>query len=112
MRAFLNGLAHQLVPAPLVEVKGSPDVDVSLNRVRGKLAINLVNTSGPHWDSKKPLVDSIAPVGPLEVALRCPAKPTTITLQPEGRSLAFDYSDGQVKLTVPRLDIHSILMVE
>ncbi len=112
MRAFLNDLTRQLFPMPMVEVKGSPDVDVSVNRLRGNLAVNLVNTSGAHWDTKKPLVDSIAPVGPLELAIRAATKPAKITLQPEGESLAFEYRDGVARLTVPRLEIHSIVVVE
>lgn len=96
----------------MVEVKGSPDVDVSVNRLHGSLAVNLVNTSGPHWDTKKPLFDSIAPVGPLEIAIRAIAKPAKITLQPEGRPLTFEYRDGLVRTTVPQLDIHSIVLVE
>jgi hypothetical protein len=58
MRAFLNDLTHQLFPKPMVEIKGPADVDVSVNRLRGKLAIHLINTSGPHWDMEKPLIDS------------------------------------------------------
>ena len=54
----------------MVEVKGSTEVDVSINRLHGKLAINLVNTSGAHWDTQKPLIDSIEPIGPLEIAIR------------------------------------------
>jgi hypothetical protein len=96
----------------MVEVKGSPDVDVSVNRLHGKLAVNLVNTSGQHWNQEKPLFDSIAPVGPLEIAIRATAKPAKITLQPEDQPLAFDYRDGLARLTVPRLEIHSIVLVE
>jgi hypothetical protein len=112
MRSFLNELVRQLFPSPMVEVKGSPDVDVCVNRLHGKLAINLVNTSGPHWDTKKPLIDTIEPVGPLEITIRATAKPPRITLQPEGQPLAFEYRDGVARLTLPRLEIHSILVVE
>lgn len=112
MRAFLDDLARQLFPRPMVEVKGSTDVEVSINRLQGKLAINLVNTSGAHWDTKKPLLDSIAPIGPLEIAIRSTAKPARITLHPEGQPLAFAYRDGAARVTVPRLEIHSIVVVE
>ena len=64
-RAFLNDLARQLFPDPLVEVTGSSDVDVSVNRIGGRLAVNLVNTAGPHADANTPIIDSIPPVGPL-----------------------------------------------
>jgi hypothetical protein len=112
LRMFLNDLTRQLFPKPLVEVKSLSSVDVSINRVGGKLAIHLVNTSGPHWDTKKPLVESIEPAGPLEISIRATANPTRITLQPEGQPLPFDYRDGTARLTVPRLDIYSIVVVE
>ena len=112
MRAFLNNLTHQLFPKPLVEIKGPADVDVSVNHLRGKLAIHLINTSGPHWDMEKPLIDSIVPVGPLEIAIRAKTKPAKMTFEPEGQPLAFDYQDGVARLTVPRLDIHRIIVVE
>ena len=96
----------------MVEVKGSADVDVCVNRLHGKLTVNLVNISGPHWDTKKPLMESIEPVGPLEIAIRAPTKPARVTLQPEGQALAFEYREGVARLAVPRLEIHSILVIE
>jgi len=85
---------------------------VSVNRLHGKLAINLVNTSGPHWDKDKPLIDSIEPIGSLEVAVRATPKPAKAILQPQGQPLAFEYRDGVARLTVPRLEIHSIIVLE
>ena len=114
MRTFLNDLVRQLFPAPMVEVTGSNDVDVSVNRLGGGrgLAVNLVNASGAHWDTKKPLMDSIVPVGPLQVGIRVNSRPAKVMLQPEGQALAFEYRDGVVRTTVPKLEIHSILVVE
>ena len=112
MRLFMNELVRQLFPEPMVELKGSPAVDVSVNRLGGKLAVHLVNTSGAHWDRKKPLIEAIEPVGPLELTIRVPAKPGNITLQPEGQSLACEYRNDMVRVTVPRLDIHSVVMIE
>ena len=81
-----------------------------INRLDGRLAINLVNTSGPH--QTEPILDSIAPVGPLEITLRTSTKPVKITMQPEGRPLPFEYRGGIARTTVPRLDVDSILVVE
>ena len=74
-RAFLNELVRKLFPSPLVEVEGSADVNVTVNGHRGKLAINLVNSSGPHWDTAKPLMDAIPAIGPLEITIRREKKP-------------------------------------
>ncbi len=110
--AFLNDLVRQLFPAPLVEVKGSSDVDVSVNRIGGKLAINLVNTAGPHADTNKPIHDAIPVVGPLEITIRAAKKPATITVEPGGQPLPFEYQDGKARLTLPKLEIHSVIVVE
>jgi hypothetical protein len=112
MRTFLNDLVRQLFPKPRVEVKGSSAVDVTLTRLRGKLAVHLVNTSGAHWDTNKPLIDAIEPLGPLELAIRIPTRPGKITLQPEEQSLAFEHRNGVARLTIPRLELHSVVLIE
>jgi hypothetical protein len=112
MRSFLNELIRELFPQPLVQVTGSPDVDVSVSRLRGLLTINLVNTSGHHWDKERPLIDSIAPVGPLAVVIRTTKRPARISLEPGGQTLPFEYREGEVRLTVPQLEIHSVVIVQ
>ncbi len=110
MRQFLNDLARQLFPKPMVEVKGSHDVDVVVNRLDGKLAVNLVNTAGPH--QTEPILDTIPPVGPLDVTIRQAAKPAKVTLEPTGTALSFEHRNGEIHLVVPRVDIHEIIVVE
>ncbi|HEY5909783.1 MAG TPA: alpha-amylase family protein [Verrucomicrobiae bacterium] len=109
-RKFLNLLVHELFPKPIVEVSGSPDVDVVVNRLGGKLAINLINTSGPH--RTEPIIESIPPAGPLSLAIRQSVRPQKITLQPAGQPLAFEHSSGEVRVKVPPVQVHDILVVE
>jgi len=109
-RAFLADLVRELFPKPMVEVAGSPNVDVVLNRLNGKLMVNLVNTSGPH--ATEPIIDSIPPIGPLTVTLREIGKPRRVTLQPSGETLKFEYRGGEAKVQVPQVGIHEIVVVE
>lgn len=109
VREFLHALGRRLFPSPVVEVAGSPDVDVCLMSKEKRLLVNLVNTSGPH--QTEPVQDKIQPVGPLAVTLRLPHKPSKLTLEPGGQSLAFTYRDGMASLTVPQLDIHRVIVV-
>ena len=111
-RNFLNELVRELFPEPIVEVKGSSDVDVVVNRLGRKLEVNLVNTSGPHTDTKDPIFESVAPIGPLSVAVRLANRPHKVTLEPGARPLAFDYRSGQIHVTLPGVDIHDIIVVE
>jgi hypothetical protein len=110
LRAFLNGLVRQLFPKPMVEVAGSPDVDVCVARNHGKLLVNLVNTSGPHRTQS--IVNAIAPIGPLAVTIRQPTRPARVTLEPAAKPLPFDYRNGEIALTVPRVEIHEVIVVE
>lgn len=106
-RQFLNDLVWRLFPEPIVEVQGSHDVDVSVARNHGKLLVNLVNTAGPHREAGA--IDSIPPVGPLQITVRTPEKPARVTLEPGGESLPFIYAGGQAKLSVPSIKIHRII---
>jgi alpha-L-fucosidase len=110
MRRFLNDLARELFPSPMVEVKGSSDVDVVVGRQGDKLTVSLINTSGPHQSA--PVVDAISPVGPIDLTIRQATKPAKVTLEPAGISLPFGYQDGAIRVTVPRVDIHEIVVVE
>ncbi len=113
-RDFLNALVRELFPEPVVEVAGSHLVDVTVNRINGKLAVNLVNTAGPHANEKIRGFDQIPPAGPLKITIRCnmKAKPRKITLEPAGKKIPFKYLDGKVELTLPELLIHDIIVVE
>ena len=95
---------------PMVEVVGSSDVDVCVARNHGKLLVNLVNTAGPH--RTKSILESIPAVGPLKVTIRQPNKPAKVTLEPDGTPLAFDYRDGVIRVTIPQVAIHEIVVVE
>jgi len=110
LREFIAGLARELFPKPLVEVKGSKDVDVVAGRNHGKVLVHLVNTSGEH--ATKPILSEITPVGPLDVSIKLRRKPAQVTLEPGARPVAFRYEGGAVKLTVPQLAIYDIVVVE
>ena len=109
IRGFLDDLVNRLFPDPIVRVEGSDGVDVSLAANHGKLLIHLVNTAGPH--QSEPVIETIPPIGPLAISIRRPARPSSITLEPAGQSLPFEFADGLVRLTVPRVDIHDIVVL-
>jgi len=111
-RDFLQALVRELCGEPLVTVSGSRYVDVTVNRKDGRLAVNLVNTAGPHANGKVYVFDDVPAVGPLSVAIRYGKKPNKVMLEPYGRKLDYTYLQGKIRLTVPRLAIHDIIVVE
>ena len=111
-RDFLSALVRKLFPEPLVEVNGSHHVDVSVNRLDGKLLVNLVNTAGPHADPSVYVWDEIPVLGPLEVIIRTGAKPKRLSLQPGNRHVPYSFTNGAVRSTLPKLELHDIVVVE
>ena len=106
-RTVLAGLVRQLFPHPLVEVTGEGFVDVCPARQGDRLLVHLVNTTGPH--ETESIQDSVPAIGPLQVAVRLDHRPAAVTLEPGSRQVAFDWQDGAVRVTVPKLEIHEIL---
>ncbi len=111
-RDFLKSIVDKLLPEPLVKVAGSHYVDVIVNKVDNKLAVNLVNTAGPHADNYIHVFDDIPPVGPLQVSIKTPEKPKSITLQPANIKLEYTNDGKYSTVTIASLKLHQILIVE
>jgi hypothetical protein len=110
--AAFPSVLERVFPVPMVEVGGAQDVDVSPRMINGRLSIHLVNTSGPHANAPDGGITAVEPVGPLTVSIRLKQAPQSITMQPEGKPLEITWADGQATVTVPRLDLYSILVVD
>lgn len=115
MRDFMSALVQQLLPEPMVEVSGSHLVDVVVNRImldgRKRLAVNLTNMAGEHRNKDVYTFDQIPPIGPLTIRMRLDKKPKQILRQPEGEVMRFKWHKGIAEMTLPRLEIHDILVV-
>jgi hypothetical protein len=111
-RDFLAGLVREVFSQPVAEVTGSHLVDVSLMRQGKNLVLHLVNTAGPHEHTANYVFDEIPAVGPLSVGVRTSKSPARVTLEPGARPVSFAYRDGTVSLTLPRLEIHDIIVIE
>jgi hypothetical protein len=110
-RALLASLTKRLFPKPLVTVTGTHELDLVVMKKNGKLLVNLLNTSGPHDNKGCYTFDEVTPLGPLTIEIQAPQKPKSIRLQPEGRPLAFQWNKGKTTVTLPRLELHSVLDV-
>ena len=111
-RDFLEAVVRALFPEPLVEVKGTHQVDVSVARQEDRLVVHFVNTSGPHEQTQQYVFDDIPAAGPLQVAVRLPEKPRSVTLEPGRRVQRFGYRDGRLLVTLPPVEIHDLLVIE
>lgn len=112
LRELLQELIQQLFTRPVVTVKGSSLVHQVVSRKDGHLYVHLINTGGEHNNPNVLVYDEVPPVGPLTVSVRLLKKPTKIILRPENHILPFKWINNIAVITIPRLDIYSILEIE
>lgn len=77
----------------------------------GMRCIQLVNANGSHSDDHCLTEDCIPPLLDISLRIRCDSKPASIWLEPEGRRLKFTWTDGCACVEVPRVDMHSIVVI-
>lgn len=111
-RDFIGSIVAKLFPGPVVSVSGSENVAVTVNRLNDQLTVNLINLAGEHANEKVARYDEIPAVGPLTVKVRSDKRPSNVFLQPENEKLKFTWTDNLLEVTIPKLEIHSVLVIE
>jgi hypothetical protein len=111
LRDFIGDRVSELFSDRIVDVAGSHLVHVAVNRLNGKMYVNLVNLAGDHTNQKAIGYDEIPALKDLTVRILTEKKPGKIVLQPDHEELAFEYKDGISTVMIPELVIHSILEI-
>lgn len=108
-RALIRAAADRMY-TPLVRVEQvCGRLEIVALRKDGRLMIQLVNAGGTHADSACATDDYIPPVLDVTLSVALDDAPKAIVLQPEGKELASTYRDGRATVSVPRVDIHSVV---
>jgi hypothetical protein len=58
------------------------------------------------------LTDFIPPLHNIRVDIEASARPTPVILAPDGGRLDWNWKNGRLTATVPRLHIHGVLVIE
>jgi hypothetical protein len=111
IRDFVNEAIRELNPVMMVQVTGSHLVHVAVNRLNGRLYVNLINVAGEHTSQQAIGYDEVPPLQNLRVVIRTSGKPSRIILQPGGSELPFTWSDGLCELLISELKIQNVLEV-
>ena len=57
------------------------------------------------------IIEDVIPVCNVEVSVKTDRKPDSVTLEPQGESVPFEYRDGTVRYTVPRVELHQMAVI-
>jgi hypothetical protein len=111
LRDFISDIITELFPGQIVKINGSHLVHLTVNKLNGKMFINLVNIAGEHTNQNAIGYDEIPSLKNISVSIKTGKMPAKILLQPDGRELKFRYQGGVAKVVVPDLPIYSILEI-
>jgi hypothetical protein len=109
IRDLVDETIRQLAPDRKVEVSGSHLVHVTLNRLKGRNYLNLVNVAGEHTNTNAIGYDQVPALTDLTV--RWKGSPSRVVLQPGGRTLPMQHKGGWTTVRVPRVDLHTVLEI-
>lgn len=110
VRAMAARLVKRLFE-PAVELDAPPVVELALRRKGDRTIVHLSNLSGMSTSEEHAVIDFVPPVGPVEVRLRTPRRPSSVVWEPGGAKVAWKWSNGVTRATVERLELHGMLAV-
>ena len=58
------------------------------------------------------VIEDTVPLYDVKCSVKCDAKPSKITLVPSGEEINFEYVNGRVEFTVPKVDIHQMVEIK
>ena len=101
-----------LFPDPVVQLKAPPCVELSLRSDGDRMMIHLSNMAGMQVSPQYAVVDFIPSVGPLELRVRLDKEPQRVSLVPAESEISTHWSDGILRVNIPKLDIHNVIVIE
>ena len=113
LRAAIGELAGRLFPEPAVVTDAPACVDIALRRTAdGRDCLHLLNLSCAQRAKDFIATDHIPSVGPIAVQWKLDRRPEKVQWVPDGDKLKWAWRDGMLHVTIPRLHIHGVLVVE
>jgi hypothetical protein len=112
IRAWFEDMVSRLGIEWTVELAAPAWVEVVCRQQQDALMVNLINRgSGETLFPQRTIIEELPPVDSVTVAVRRECPPTSVTLEPDGTPLPWDYADGILGVTLPAVRIHDIVAI-
>jgi len=113
IRQFIGAMVKDLFPEPAVQVDGPSAIDIALRTTKdGRPSLHLLNRSNLPLPDRYNFTDFIPALGPVQVKMKIAAKPQKVTLVPDDTQVTWEWKDGRLMATIPRVHVHSVLVID
>lgn len=111
LRQSISFILNEIFQNRVVYIDSDRKIHTVLAQKNGNIMINLINVG-----ELKPFKDAnyyanVTPVSNVKVIYKSDIKPVKIIQQPEGIEIPFDYEGTNALISVPNVNVHSILQV-
>src|SRR5208282_2388218 len=94
-------------------VEAPPQLEMILRQKDGKLMVNLINRgSGETLSPTRVIGENLPPIENVVVHVRRDHQPRAVRVVPSDMKINWSYGNGRVTVTVPRVDIHRVVVIE
>lgn len=112
IRACFEDLVTRLGIEWTVELAAPAWVEVVCRQQGDALMVNLINRGcGETLSPQRAIIEELPLVDSVTVAVRRECPPASVTLEPDGTPLPWDYADGILGVTLPAVRIHDIVAI-
>jgi len=113
LRQFIGGLVDRMAIPWQVRVEAPARLEMVVRRRNGRLLVNLINRgAGEALSANRVIVDELPPVENVVLRIRRDTRPQAVTQIPGGRQLAWAHANGLLSIRVPKVYIHTVVVVE
>jgi len=113
LRRYLGDLVGGLGISWAATVEAPAHLEMILRQKEGKLLVNLINRgAGETLSPNRLLVEELPPIENVVVRIARAQRPQSVSVVPADLKIDWSYQDGLVKVNVPRVEIHRVVVVE
>ncbi|MCC6859959.1 MAG: beta-galactosidase trimerization domain-containing protein [Bryobacterales bacterium] len=112
LKPLIANLLNGAIPHPLVRLHSPAWLEVSLMRQGSRTIAHLVNHHGNRPSDRNNLcVEQVLPVHGVTLELASERRPAGVRLEPGGLAPQWEYAGGFARITIPRVHIHSAVVM-
>lgn len=114
-KELFNHFAEALLGKEATVLTNLPDkavVTLTKQEKENRLVLHLLFAHTTLRGENTEVVEDTVPLYNVLCSVKCDSKPSKITLEPEGKEIPFEYENGRVSFTVPKVDIHQMVVIE
>jgi hypothetical protein len=111
-QVIANCLAR-LLPRPLVVPHNLPSTAVvTVRRQQANLLVHVLHYVHQRRGQELDVIEDVLPLHDVTLSVRAARKPAAVRLALEGHPIEWDWQDGYIRFTLPRVDGYAVVQVE